>query len=79
MNEFQIMSNDDEPGIKDEEKICANILDLKIEKDFWLIHDANGKLWKYEPKTADKTLVLKTNSGKLLDMAFSKSEDAYTF
>lgn len=76
LNEFQIFSNDDEPGIKEEDKVPANILDIKFDPNFWLIHDANGKVFKYEPATAEKTIILKTNSGKLVDMAMSKSDDA---
>jgi len=76
VNEFQIFSNDDEPGIKEEDKVPACILDIQFGDGFWLIHDANGKIFRYEPATAEKSIVLKTNSGKLVDMAICKYNDA---
>ena len=39
--------------------------------DFWIVQDANGGIWRYEPETDNRTQILSFNSGKFTDFAIS--------
>ena len=42
-----------------------------MEEECWIVQDAHGALWKYEPETDKRQLILEFNSGKYHDFAVS--------
>ena len=42
-----------------------------MAEDFWIVQDAKGALWRYEPETDNRSEILTFNSGKFNDFALS--------
>lgn len=49
---------------------------IERSNDFWLIYDANGKIWKLKLPSFEQELVLDTNAGKMMDLCLSNQVNA---
>jgi WD40 repeat protein len=73
--ELAIISN---PEADPRDHIPANIQEIVPYEGFWIIHDSNGRLFKYVKSEKSQYEILNFNSGKIQGMAISKTENALT-